>query len=120
MTEQHGYSMSMDYWKDNMVKPALFSPALQEALRSSSDDVAPDMVAELGASSGSQRRRTTDDHGSLPFGDPCVGLLNRSQGGIESLAKAIGALVPDSTLSPDHTLDQQNQTMDLIATLYIN
>jgi hypothetical protein len=69
MTEQHGYSMSMDYWKDNMVKPVLFSPALQEALRSSSDDVAPDMVAELGASSGSQRRRTTDDHGSLPFGD---------------------------------------------------
>ncbi|PKX90508.1 uncharacterized protein P174DRAFT_424675 [Aspergillus novofumigatus IBT 16806] len=28
MAEQHGYSMSIDYWKDNMVKPVLFFPSL--------------------------------------------------------------------------------------------
>lgn len=55
----------------------------------------------------------------FPSEVPCVGLLNRSQSGIESLAKAIGALGPDSTLSPDHTPYQQKQTVDLIATLYI-
>ncbi|RLM00364.1 hypothetical protein CFD26_104016 [Aspergillus turcosus] len=89
--EQHGYSMTREYWKDNMVKPVLFSLALQAALRSGGSDVPPDLVVEIGphpALKGPAQQTTTDLFTSeIPY----VGLLNRSKDGIESLAKAIGA-----------------------------
>ncbi|GFF37076.1 lovastatin nonaketide synthase [Aspergillus udagawae] len=88
--EQHSYCMTRDYWKDNMVNPVLFSPALQAALRSSSDDVPPDLVVEIGphpALKGLVQQTIRD---LFPSEIPYVGLLNRSQDGIESLAKAIG------------------------------
>ncbi|KAF7161780.1 hypothetical protein CNMCM5623_007245 [Aspergillus felis] len=87
---QHGYCMTKDYWKDNMVNPVLFSPALKAALRSSSDDVRPDLVVEVGphpAFKGPAQQTITD---IFPSEIPYLGLLNRSQDGIESLAKAIG------------------------------
>jgi acyl transferase domain-containing protein len=89
--EQHGYSMTRDYWKDNMVKPVLFAPALQAALRSSGGDVPPDLVVEIGphpALKGPAQQTITE---LFPSEIPYVGLLNRGPDGIESLAKAIGA-----------------------------
>ncbi|GFG26862.1 lovastatin nonaketide synthase [Aspergillus udagawae] len=88
--EQHGYCMTRVYWKDNMVNPVLFSPALQAALRSSGDDVPPDLVVEIGphpALKGPVQQTITD---LFPSEIPYVGLLNRSQDAIESFAKAIG------------------------------
>ncbi|KAF7180413.1 hypothetical protein CNMCM7691_009581 [Aspergillus felis] len=88
--EQHGYCMARDYWKDNMVNPVLFSPALEAALRSGSDDVRPDLVVEVGPHPALKGPAQQTIMNLFPSEIPYAGLLGRSQDGIESLAKAIG------------------------------
>lgn len=92
--DEHGQSLTGEYWKNNMVSPVLFSAALLAAL--TSDGGPPDVIVEIGphpALKGPAQQTISDALPSAGGSEiPYIGLSNRGASGIESLANAIGLL----------------------------
>ncbi|QKX61835.1 uncharacterized protein TRUGW13939_08991 [Talaromyces rugulosus] len=87
--DEHENSLTNEYWIENMVRPVLFSQAVQTAVRIVGE---PDLVIEVGphpALKGPAKQVLADtltDGNDIPY----IGVSARGTGGIEALASAIG------------------------------
>jgi acyl transferase domain-containing protein len=83
-------SLKGTYWRDNMLKPVLFSQAMAQAVATGSYD----FVLEIGPHPALKgpASQTLDECSGANKSTPYSGLLTRGQSGIESFADALGSL----------------------------
>lgn len=87
-----GTPLSINYWKDNMVSPVLFSQALTAAATTISDGI-PDVIVEVGphAALKGPALQTLSSLDNEALDINYIGLLRRGTSGIETFAAAIGS-----------------------------